>query len=60
MTQFAESLRLDLTDTLTGNVKFLTNFFQCSGSAILKTETKDQNLLLTLGQCTKHFFQLFF
>ena len=51
MAQFTERFRLDLTDTLSCNVKLFTNLFEGSRTAIVKSETETQNLLLTVGQC---------
>ena len=45
MTQFTECFGFNLTDTFTGNVKFLANFFKGSGSAVLKSEAKAKNAL---------------
>ena len=47
MTELAESLRLNLTDTLTGYIKLLADFFKSSASAVLKTETEFENLGFT-------------
>ena len=50
MAQFTERFRLDLTDTLSCNIKLFTNLFEGSRTAIIKSETETQNLLLTVGQ----------
>ena len=58
MTQFAQCLCFDLTDTFTGNVEFLTYFFQRTCASVIQSETKTQYLLLSLCQCTQYFHQL--
>ena len=40
MAQFTKCLSLDLTDTLSGDFKLLTDLFQGSGSAIIQTESQ--------------------
>ena len=50
MLQLAECLRLDLTDTLTRDVEFLTDFFQRAGAAVIETEPEAENLLFPLRQ----------
>ena len=50
MTQLPKCFRLNLTDSLTGYVKFLSNFFQCPGTPVIETETQAQNLLLPVCQ----------
>ena len=35
MSELAERLCLYLTDTLSGNIKFLTNLFKCAASAVV-------------------------
>ena len=60
ITQLTECLRLNLTNTFTGDIKFSSNFFECSCASILKAKTKCKYLLLTLCQCAKNLFQLFF
>ena len=47
MTELAESLCLNLTDTLTGYIKLLADFLKGSASAVLKTETEFENLGFT-------------
>ena len=59
MTQFTQGLGLDLTNTFTGNVKFLTYFFQRTCASVIQSETKTQYLLLSLCQSTQYFHQLF-
>ena len=58
MTQLPERLRLDLTDSLTGDVKFLSDLLEGSGSSVIETEAEPENLLFPLGQRSKHLFQL--
>ena len=60
MTQFAQCLCLDLTDTLACYIKFFSYFFQCARTAVLQTETQRENLLFTFCQRSKHFLKLFF
>ena len=50
MTQFTQSLRFDLTDTLSCNVEFFSNFLESSGTAVIQSETKTENLLLTVSK----------
>ena len=38
MTQLAQCLSLNLTDTLTGNAKMLANLFQSTATAVLQTK----------------------
>ena len=38
MSELSERFCFDLTDTFTGYVKFLANFFQCSGVSIFQTK----------------------
>ena len=59
MAQLSQRFRLNLTDTLSGNVKFLSNFFQCSRTSIIQTKTQAQHLLLPLCQRAQHLHQLF-
>ena len=40
MAQFPQSLGLDLTDTLTGDVELLAHFLQSAGAAVLDTEAE--------------------
>ena len=47
MTELSESLCLDLTDTLTGDIELLTNLLEGMGSAVLKAVTKLEDLILT-------------
>src|SRR5699024_10177256 len=60
MTEFSQSLRLNLTDTLTGHIELFSYLFQRTGTAIVQSETQAQHLLLSLGQRAKHLLQLFF
>ena len=39
MTQFTKRLRLNLTDTLSGNIEFFSNFFQRTGTSITVSYT---------------------
>ena len=60
MTKLTKCLRLNLTNTLSGNVKLLTNFFQSSCTTIIHTKTKTEHLLFSLCQSIQHFIQLLF
>ena len=40
MAQFPQSFRLNLTNTLTGNVELFSYLFQCAGTSIFQTKTK--------------------
>ena len=59
MTKLSESLSLYLTDTLTGNVKFLADLFKGVRVSALKTEAESQNLCFTRSKCFKHIVKLF-
>ena len=53
MTKLAECLRLNLTDTLTGDIELFSNLFQCTCSSITPVpKRKTEYLLLSLCQCT--------
>ena len=60
MPQLPESLRLNLTDTLTCNTKVLSNLFECTSPPIIKPKTQPEDFLFTRGQCIEYFLQLFF
>ncbi len=60
MTQLAQRLRLDLTDTLTCDIELFSDFLKCSCTSVLQSKTQCQHLLLTLRQRSEHFLQLFF
>jgi hypothetical protein len=47
MTKLSECFSFDLSYTLTGNIKLLTNLFECAGATVLKTETELNNLLFS-------------
>ena len=47
MTQLSQRLSLDLTNTLTCNVKFLADLFQRAASSVVKTEAQLYHMLLT-------------
>lgn len=47
MAQFSERLCLNLTDSLTGNIELLADFFKRSASSVVKTEAKLDNVLFT-------------
>ena len=54
MTQFAQRLRFDLTDTFAGNVELFTHFFQRVVGVHIDTETHTQNFCFTRGQASQH------
>ena len=47
MTELTKRLCLDLTDTLTRDVKLLTNLLKRSRSSVVKTEAELDDMLLT-------------
>ena len=55
MTQLSERLCFNLSDTLTGYVEFLSDLLERALSAVIETETKADDLLLTVGKRLKHF-----
>ena len=58
MAQFSQRLGLDLADTLTGNIKLFSNLFEGTGSAVVKTETELDHMLLTGREGMKLTLQL--
>src|SRR5205823_5221516 len=60
MAQLAQSLGLDLANTLTSHVKLFTNLFQSATATIVQTKAQLQNLTLTLGQAIKNILHLLF
>ena len=58
MAKLTKRFCFNLTDTLTGNVEFLTNFFQRTCTSIIQAETKSQHLLLTFGQGSENLLHL--
>ena len=46
--QLAQSLGLDLSDTLSGNIKLFSHFLKGSGMAVFQTKTQDNDLALSL------------
>ena len=56
VSEFSESLCLDLSDTLSCDVEFLTYLFKSSGSSVVKSESELYNVLLTGSECMKLFF----
>ena len=59
MTQLAERLCLNLSDTLSCYVKFLTNFLKSSCLAIIKTKTKLDYITFSFCKRSHRFFKLF-
>ena len=47
--QLADSLCLDLADTLTGNAEVAAHLFQRAGTAIVQTKAETDDLLFTGG-----------
>ena len=47
MSELSERFGFDLSDTFTGNVEFLADFFQCAASAVFETESHGEHSLLT-------------
>ena len=60
MTKLAERLCLNLTDTFSCYIKFLTNFLQSSGTSIVQAKTQAQYFLLSVCQCAQNLYQLLF
>ena len=58
MAQFAKRFRLDLTDTLPCDVKFLSDLLKSARPAVHKPEAELQHLLLSRCQRVKHLVQL--
>ena len=58
LSQLGQCLSFDLTDTFTGDSKFLPDFFECMTFAILKTKAHLDNLLLTLTEGRKYRLNL--
>ena len=58
VTELAKCLCLDLTNTLTGDVEFLTNLFKRAGATIFKTKAKLKYVLLSGGEGVQDFVYL--
>ena len=58
MAELAQRLCLNLTDTLSGNIKFFSHLFQSAGASVIKTESETKNLLLSFCQGSKNLDQL--
>ena len=56
--QLAECLRLDLADTLAGDVELFANLFERAAAAIVQPKAQPQHLLLALGQTAERVFHL--
>ena len=52
MAKFSQSLCLNLSDTFSCYIKFLSNLFQCSGTSIIKTKTQTEHLLFSVCKST--------
>ena len=59
MTQFTQCFGFDLTDTLSCNVEFLTNFLKGTCTSVVQSETQSQDFLFSLGKSSENFDQLF-
>ena len=59
MSKFTESLSLNLSDTLSCNLKLLTYLLEGSGATVLKAETKLNNLLFSGSQGMENVAKLF-
>ena len=53
VTELSESLCLDLTDTLTGDVKLLAYFLKSSCATVVKSETELDDVLFSGGKGVK-------
>lgn len=60
MAKFAECLCLDLTNTLTSDVEFSADFFECSGVRIVKTVSQTKHFFFTRSERIEHLNELFF
>ena len=58
MTKLTKRLCLDLSDTLSGDLKLLTNLLEGSGTTVLKSETKLNYLLLSGSKSVKNVAEL--
>ena len=50
MTELTQGFGFNLTDSFTGDVKFLAHFFKGACSAVFQTETEFQYLLFSGGE----------
>ena len=53
ISELSQCFRLDLADTLSRYVELFSNFFQRSRMSVLKTESKNNDLTLSLFEITK-------
>src|SRR5215831_7217827 len=60
MAQFAQSLGLNLTNTLSSHMELFANFFQSTTAAVIQTEAQLEHLAFTISQAFKHIFYLLF
>ena len=58
MAKLAQRLCLDLTDTLTSDIEFLSDLLEGTRSAIVETETQLNNMLLSGSEGMQLFFKL--
>lgn len=58
MTELTKCFRLDLTDSLTGDVKLLAHILKGVSIAVIKTETELENVFFSGGEGVKHLCDL--
>ena len=59
VTELTQGLGLDLTDTLSGDIKLLAHLLQSAGASVLNAKAQLQDLFLPGGEGTQHIHQLF-
>src|SRR5215472_14031924 len=60
VTQLAQSLGFDLTNTLAGHMELFADFFQRAATAIVQAEAQLEHFAFAVGQALKHIFHLLF
>ncbi len=60
MTQFAQGLGLNLTDTLAGNIELASDLLQSAGCPVMDTETQFKNFAFPVIKGTEHMSNLIF
>ena len=60
VSELSERLGLNLSYSLSSNVKLLAYFFQSSRTSVLKSESECKNLFLSVRKRIKHFHKLLF
>ena len=58
MTELPECFCLDLSDTLSRDIKLPSDLFQCAGTSVIHSKPEAEHLLLSLGQCIKNLVKL--